>query len=97
LQSPPNRRFTAIIHTGQLCHSLAGSVPLGDAPALTSIECSHPAELLAVSGPLDAIFATLADQAALKLGDMMVSINLPTSEVVLHQLSPSETKPQPFR
>jgi hypothetical protein len=34
------------------------------------IECSRPAELLAVGlGPLDAFLATLADQAALKLGN----------------------------
>ena len=42
MQRPPNRRLTAIVLTRQLCHCLAGSVTLGDAPALAVIECKRP-------------------------------------------------------
>src|SRR6476619_2789450 len=70
LQRPPNRRLADLVLARQFRHGLAGSVPLGNAPALAGIECGRPAELLAVGlGPLDAFLATLPDQAALKLGD----------------------------
>jgi hypothetical protein len=50
LQRPPNRRLTALLLARQLCHCLAGSVTLGDAPALAGIECRWAAKLLAI-GP----------------------------------------------
>src|SRR6478735_6410930 len=70
LQRPPNRGLADLVLARQFRHRLASSVPLGNAPALAGIECSRSAELLAVGlGPLDAFLTTLADQAALKLGN----------------------------
>ena len=98
LQRPPNRRFTALVLARQLCHCLAGSVTLRDAPALAVIECSRPAELLPFA------FARwmpsshrlrIRPRSNSAIPPMMVSINLPTSLVLSHQFSPSETKPQP--
>src|SRR5215472_8169128 len=70
LKGPPDRRLAAFVLPRQLCHCLAGSIPLGNAPALAGIERGRPAELDALApGPLDPLLATLADQAALELGN----------------------------
>jgi hypothetical protein len=80
---------------GELLHGLALSVALGHRALLAVIERRRPAELRALAfGALDPFLAALADQAALELGmPPIVNISRPTSAVVSHQASPSDTKP----
>jgi hypothetical protein len=67
---PPDRCLTDLVLDRQFGHRLAGSVPLGNAPALAGVERSRPAEVGALAlGPLDPLLAALADQAALELAD----------------------------
>src|SRR5215831_1225112 len=70
LKGPPYGRLAAFVLPRQLCHRLAGRVPLGNAPALAGIERSRLAEPGAPApGPLDPLLAALADQVALELGN----------------------------
>src|SRR5262252_4587634 len=98
LQRPPDRRLAAFVLPRQLRHCLAGSVPLGNAPALAGVKRGRPAKLGALApGPLDPLLAALADQTALELGNASHDRHQQsaTSVVVSHQPSPRETKPQP--